>query len=482
MAQKDRQQLKGYFQTGKYPSQENFEDLIDSSFNQVDDEFGEAGNMNLSGVLVAQNVIRVGVMSENRDIHIAPLSGQDDETADGSPGAPYKSLDFPIRNFPATVTGKVNFIFSEKAEVNLSQATLNLLANIAWTKNPVIVGAIGLVRDDFETEGHPDQDNGYVKSAKDAADQPIGWAANAYNGYLARYDTHAPTYYYGLLGGHKESELKSPRFTDGFDAGAIYELQTTFNFPENRLDPTIPFTAGRAITFKNCKITNPNNKDLKLYNDSIRVKNCVITPGRTLKMSGSAKINQCLINTSSKDNRPLISIGNGMQNSLTSNMIEHTNPDALEVSKPCISLEHGTSLDYQKNYMSGFPVGVEYQPKTSTYSRYGHYPNYFENIGVLYDIKGSDTANILSEWYGLHSIRLFGCNYLFALNGGTNMMHFVIQENQLFGDLPSNGAFVPQAGGTWNGKPNILKAIADAPPQNIDTVRQNSFYVHGILN
>lgn len=46
MAKKNRTELKIYFETGKRPTQEEFENLIDSSLNIQDDQASEAEAQN----------------------------------------------------------------------------------------------------------------------------------------------------------------------------------------------------------------------------------------------------------------------------------------------------------------------------------------------------------------------------------------------------------------------------------------------------
>ena len=186
-----------------------------------------------------------------------------------------------------------------------------------------------------------------------------------------------------------------------------------------------------------------------------------------------------MIITQENDTEPLISVVSGKENDLTSNLFEHLRPELLTNLKPCIRYEHGSSGRYMRNYVKGFPIGVEFEPNTHVYNCYGHYPNHFEDVGVLFNIKGSNVSFQQSEWHGLHKVCAWNYNYIFALNGGIDNMHFVFAPGQFQGGTPK-GVFVPKEGEWRNGQVG-LSALKNRPDRYICPVRKNSFYVDVFL-
>ena len=436
------------------------------------------GDLTISGNVYARNFIKGDGLYYDKDIYLAFFKGKDSPEADGSLEKPYKTIDYALKQLPSTVTAKVRFYYIERITAIFSQYTLNLFASISWSKNPLIIGETKLSKDGFYSAGYPAKEfNNYVRTVfREGSEYPYPIKENECTGYLARYGEDK----YAIIGSHGVNQLKSHVFTEGHRVDAVYRMQTTILFQENRMAPTLFFSNGKSIIIKNCIIKNPSGKNLNLLTDSVKLENCHIIPGKTLRLKGDVSLSGCLVSTNRNDANPLVSVVLGRGNELVSNIFEHESPESVTGPKPCVRLENGAAGVFMKNYISGFPVAVEYQPNTTTYSLYGHYPNHYENNGVLFDIKGSHSKNILSEWYGQHSIRVFNYNYIFSLNGGSQGMHFVFEHGQLLGDRPNFSVFVPKSGGEWNGK-KVLTALKDKPEKYIDPVLDNRFYVYDQL-
>ncbi len=456
-----------------FPKNTNTEQVLNEALNPED----YSGNLDVPGIITARNFIKKGALSENKDIYIAPIGGLDNEMAEGTEEKPYKTLDYALLQLPPIVTAKVKFYLMDGGMVIFNQGLLNLFAAINWGKNPVLYGFTSLIRDDFVTKGVVEEFNDFTKKAYDKnGDQPMDWHKNFYWGHVVKYSNGT----YGINGTHGQGQLKCAGFTEGLEATEINKIETMLLFSDNRVDPTDFFSSGKALIVNNCRVANNNGKNLNILTDSIQFNNCLIQPGKTLRIKNNAVLNSCMIITQENDTEPLISVVSGKENDLTSNLFEHLRPELLTNLKPCIRYEHGSSGRYMRNYVKGFPIGVEFEPNTHVYNCYGHYPNHFEDVGVLFNIKGSNVSFGQSEWYGKNSIRLFGVNYLFSLNGGLDNMHFVFAQGQIY-NQPQEAVFVPKTGGEWREGQVKLTALKSRPDKYIDAVRQNSFYVHNQL-
>ncbi len=476
MAVRVRSVLKGWFSAGKYPTASQFAHWLDSFLHKSEDglTFEDNGDVTFDGTVYVNNLVKQGTLSTNRSFYIAPESGEDSSEADGSEASPYQSLRYALLQLPAVVTSKVFFYFTEAATVEIDQETLNLLVGIAWSKNPIIEGYTELLIDDFETSGFPDENNTFVMNAYSNG-EATGWEEDAYKGCLVKYNDDN----FGILGSHGESELKSPKFSEGYTGTEIHQLSTILYFTDNRIDPNVMFSPGRVIKIKYCQIINASGNNLQLLSDTVSLVGCSIKPGSSLSLKGNPELSQCYVYTETTDNTPLIKIRPGNKASMIACIFEHTSPDSLTTEKPCIHLQNDCTIEFMQNYISGFPVGIKYHMNAKSYALYGHYRNHFENIGVLFSLVGSNCSHLMGEYYGTHNIRVFSYNYIFALNGGTDLMHFVFREDQFIGDEPTEGVFVPSTGGVWKENETLLTAKRDDLTDLTD--RNNNFYVINLL-
>lgn len=444
----------------------------------ADTSYGE--HYKAAGNMYAYKFVQSGYNASDLDIYIAPQTGSD-ETGDGSSGNPYKTLEGALNTFAPIQAGTVKIYYTENGTENLTQDILNLFGDINWSNNVKIYGDTAIVRDDFTATTHSDPDNDWVKQAlSDPGGTPMTWAANTYRGYIARMDNSAPTYTLAPIGNHGIGELSASSFNEGFWAGAILTPEDTLHFPDNALYTTNGLTAGRKIKFYYFYITH-GSKSAR-FTEEFSFIDCIIkqTTNKVMRNYGGV-INDVLF-LSDNTNITCMINQNGYKGDYVNCQVINTNP--ASTTSGCYAFEFlNTNTTFRRMRIIGFPQVFRTRINTSVGNYYGHYPNQFEDCGVVWSIDGSNNRYIDGESYGQNQIKLFNVNYLFSLNGGDEDMNYTFEEGKIvnWDDSLEYAVFVPDAGGMWQGNPTALPSERDKPDRYIDPVKQVSFYVYGLI-
>ncbi|MCG8698357.1 MAG: hypothetical protein MI922_09920 [Bacteroidales bacterium] len=417
--------------------------------------------------------------NETKDIYIKPVNGND-KTGDGSQANPFKTLKRAVLSLKSICTEKVSIYFDEPGSIDLDQETLNVFSAVAFSKHVDIFGHTTLVRDDFEARIHPNPDDLFVKNAVNKTDgTPMIWEENQYRGYLVRCDNYAPEYSFSVIGNHGPDTLSTQLFTSGWWGGAIYSMDNTLNFVDDRGSLTSFFTSQRSVHFQHFNIVSNTGKKLMILNESVIYSYCYMQIGSTINMLGASTILSSVIVKNNTTKNSIVAIKDSLDVKFQKNILIHDDPMNADPGTNGLVLNHSSPM-CQKNYFIGLPTAILIQESVVLH-KYGHYPNIFKDCGVVFGITAGKAQYVLGEYYGMNYISTFNCNYLFALLGATQQMHFVFDDEQIRGDAPNNGLFVPATGGEWQGNPTALTAVHDKPKAYIDPVRQNSFYVFGHL-
>lgn len=410
--------------------------------------------------------------TENVIYYLNSIIGSD-EDGDGSTINPWATINYSLTQTPSILTaGNLTLVCQAGGTYYIDGITQDLLAEYLINKQLVLQGEMYILRDDFTAKIADPNGNPYKKIST------VTWSSdNEYIGYIVRHDNYAPDYEYSPMFPHNTTNVSTSLNAEGFWAGAIMGIESTLIFSDQKAFKQL---VGSSIFKIEYFIVNPGitNKNLAIDNLSavrLQFENCVInTPNnKSLKLANNIMLYKCIVITSNTDKDAIIiEETNKVQFSHVS--IYNSNP--ADNSWNSIYIKK-SDITFDKVYIYGFAYAIDYRRGSNLSIRYGHYPNIFENIGCVFRITTSNSIFDLGEWYGTNKIYIYDCNYLWALQGGTDRLYFVFPENRLVGDsIPNIQAFVPTTGGAWQGNPTLLTSLRNKPISYIDPLRQVSFY------
>lgn len=412
--------------------------------------------------------------ASNMVLYVNAATGSD-TTGDGSSGSPWKTLEFALKSIPRLVSvGNIKINFAAGV-YTVTDYCLILLSEFLLYKNLTFVGSLGTVRSDFTAQTAV-ADNPFKRQVVGAT-----FTENQYMGYCARHDNTAPTYTYSPIGPHGPSDLSAALHPEGRWTGAIMSYDTQFIFASNKSPKGLFGTA--ALKFQDCRITPSLNADFVLSSISvcsIIFSNCRIdTPTNyRVRLIGRLSISDCIFLTANTTAHA-VSIEDVMESQISSIFIAHSNPSVS--SGNGLQYSQATSFVY-RCYIYGFAYGIEFDGNVNLLTKYGHYPNVIENVGCCFRLIHSNARLMFGESYGDHKLYLLDVNYVFALQGSLDGIHFVFDGGRLAGDAsPLLGWFVPSTGGTWQGNATKLTALRSKPERYQDSVRGVSFYYPGLF-